>query len=182
MKKLIVMLGAVACAIGVQAATLNWTITGVKFSSDATSDLTKYTALLYFSDAVGTVGSTFDTVAQTDAIAALTGSGVASGYVLAKNLNSAGAATGATGLSSAFGAGDSVTGYAIILDGSIDNYSNYIIAGPATATFTSATGAKALGFGTQASAAWQSAAVPEPTSSLLMLVGLAGLALRRKRS
>ena len=29
---------------------------------------------------------------------------------------------------------------------------------------------------------WQTAAVPEPTSGLLMLVGLAGLALRRKRA
>lgn len=59
-------------------------------------------------------------------------------------------------------------------------------------TFTSATKAvKALDVGTaniafgnmttqtQASGAW--AAVPEPTSGLLMLLGMAGLALRRKR-
>ena len=31
-------------------------------------------------------------------------------------------------------------------------------------------------------ASWSTAAVPEPTSGLLMLVGLAGLALRRKRA
>ena len=31
-------------------------------------------------------------------------------------------------------------------------------------------------------ASWGSQAVPEPTSGLLMLVGLAGLALRRKRA
>ena len=30
--------------------------------------------------------------------------------------------------------------------------------------------------------AWASASVPEPTSGLLMLVGLAGLALRRRRA
>lgn len=35
-------------------------------------------------------------------------------------------------------------------------------------------------YGTFSSAGWQ--AVPEPTSGLLMLVGLAGLALRRKRA
>jgi hypothetical protein len=34
----------------------------------------------------------------------------------------------------------------------------------------------------KAEGAWQAVAVPEPTSGLLMLVGLAGLALRRRRS
>jgi hypothetical protein len=32
------------------------------------------------------------------------------------------------------------------------------------------------------SSGWQAVAVPEPTSGLLMLVGLAGLALRRRRA
>lgn len=35
---------------------------------------------------------------------------------------------------------------------------------------------------TQNAANWTTAAVPEPTSGLLMLVGLAGLALRRRRA
>ena len=36
--------------------------------------------------------------------------------------------------------------------------------------------------GTGSSTAWSTAAVPEPTSGLLMLLGMAGLALRRRRA
>ncbi len=180
MKKLMIALGAIACAAGLQAATLNWSIAGVPASTAGGSDLTKYTALLYFTSGSGTVGSTFTTVNQADVIKSLTGSSVATGYSLSKALNSSGVAAGATGLSSAFGAGDSVTGFAVILDGSVDSYSNYIITSSQTATFTSATGAKVLGFGSQASATWTAAAVPEPTSGLLLLLGMAGLALKRK--
>lgn len=39
-----------------------------------------------------------------------------------------------------------------------------------------------LGSATAAATAWSSAAVPEPTSGLLMLLGVAGLALRRRRA
>ena len=42
-----------------------------------------------------------------------------------------------------------------------------------------ATQTKAVGF---TGGSWTTAAVPEPTSGLLMLVGIAGLALRRRRS
>ena len=62
-------------------------------------------------------------------------------------------------------------------------------------TFTSAavtvtasdTGTATIDFGnqktaTQASGAWATESVPEPTSGLLMLLGVAGLALRRRRA
>ena len=43
-----------------------------------------------------------------------------------------------------------------------------------------ATATTVLSFGTQAAQTWT--AVPEPTSGLLMLLGMAGLALRRRRA
>ena len=58
-----------------------------------------------------------------------------------------------------------------------------------TATFTSAMDVDVAGmslnlFGdsTAAATAWTGAAVPEPTSGLLLLLGMAGLALKRKRA
>ena len=50
----------------------------------------------------------------------------------------------------------------------------------AQATTTPTVGFGNMATATQAAGAW--AAVPEPTSGLLMLLGMAGLALKRKRA
>jgi hypothetical protein len=55
-------------------------------------------------------------------------------------------------------------------------------AGSAQATSTTTVAFANMADATKNAANWQSAAVPEPTSGLLMLVGLAGLALRRRRA
>ena len=180
MKKIMIMLGAAVMAACVQAAALNWTVTTVPGVTEG-ADLTKYTAVLYFTEGAGTVGSTFTTVNKDDVIASLQAGQLAAGYSLAKNLNAAGAATGATGLSSAFDNGDSLTGFVVLLDGSVDNFNNYIVTADKSAAWTSSTGAKTMVFGSQASAEW-TAAAPEPTSGLLLLLGVAGLALRRRRA
>lgn len=182
MKKLIIALGAVVCAASIQAASLNWSITQVQATSEGGSDLTTYTALLYFSAGSGTVGGTLTTVTKDNVIASLDGSSVLSGYVISKSLSSSGAVGGATNASSSFGSGDSVTGFAVILDGTVDSYSNYIVTDDVPISWTSSTGSKMMAFGSQASATWTAAAVPEPTSGLLMLLGVAGLALRRRRA
>jgi hypothetical protein len=106
----------------------------------------------------------------------------------ANNSAAAGAFTGATGLPTTFSSG-SLTAFAVVVDSTdLASAQNYFLAGNGsekTATFTSATGMKMLNWGsqatiTQAAGGWTSTAVPEPTSGLLLLLGMAGLALKRK--
>ena len=80
--------------------------------------------------------------------------------------------------------------YAVIWDASsIADAKNYIVSDNYTATASAAGNPVNMSFGAMTAttsankflnSTWQ--AVPEPTSGLLMLVGLAGLALRRKRA
>ena len=80
--------------------------------------------------------------------------------------------------------------YAVIWDASsIGDAKNYIVSDNYTATASAAGNPVNMTFGAMTAttssnkflnSSWQ--AVPEPTSGLLMLVGLAGLALRRRRA
>ena len=80
--------------------------------------------------------------------------------------------------------GSTVGAFLIFVD---DEQANYLVAqnngnDVLSKTVASGEGAYNFAFGSQASNAngWQS--IPEPTSGLLLLVGVAGLALRRRRS
>ena len=64
---------------------------------------------------------------------------------------------------------------------------DYTFTSPTKTVMAQATSTQSIAFGnmstaSQASGAWTTAAVPEPTSGLLMLLGMAGLALRRRRA
>jgi len=61
----------------------------------------------------------------------------------------------------------------------IDGVDAFVKAGFASGTYKDTTGLQFSNLGTQ-QANWT--AVPEPTSGLLMLLGMAGLALRRRRA
>ena len=84
---------------------------------------------------------------------------------------------------------ESVTAYLVIVDAAtVDAASNYLVAkvnGTGSEYITQAfgtSGNKTFSFGAQAAnTGWQAIAVPEPTSGLMLLLGVAGLALRRRR-
>lgn len=192
MKKIIIALGA-ALTIGMtHAATLNWALSGVTLP-ESTTAASGVSAYLFLTAASGNVLSYVDGASLTT-IAAVEnaikgGTFTGTGAYVHQNLSTAGAATAATGVSTQFTTGDSLTGFAVIFDNADPaSAENYMIAQNSagvqelTATWGSAIGAQTLIFGSQSAngATWQ--AVPEPTSGLLLLLGMAGLALKRKRA
>ncbi|MBO5906398.1 MAG: PEP-CTERM sorting domain-containing protein [Kiritimatiellae bacterium] len=156
MKKIMIMLAVVAAAVVANAASFNWQAANI-YGSDMTTKYSGSVELYAVIDGVDTLVST----ATANA-----------GAILKAN----------TGFESdKFAVGE--------------YYDFYFVFEDAGKTFTSAMKADVLAqlsstvtvnFGnmqsqTQNAANWSSADVPEPTSGLLLLLGVAGLALRRKQ-
>ena len=180
---------AVAMAAVAQAANVNWAIGNVFSASDSTAKVAASSVSAWlFVTANSTDVTTGIPVTTLAAVQGVLDSGDLTGLsslAAAHNSNAAvGGVSGATGLTG-FSSG-TLTAFAVVIDSTdlatAENY--FLVNGGETksATFTSATGAKALAFGDQTSitqAGWT--AVPEPTSGILLLLGMAGLALRRKQ-
>lgn len=193
MKKLMIACVAVAMAAVAQAASVNWTIGNVFLPADSTAKVaTGSVSAWLFVTANSTDVTTGIPVTTLAAVQAVLDSGDLTGLssLAAAHGNnvSAGTISGATGLPTTFSSG-TLTAFAVVVDStdltSAENY--FLVSGGATktATFTSATGMKMLAWGDQTSytqGAGKWTAVPEPTSGLLMLLGMAGLALRRKHA
>ena len=187
MKKLLIMAAAAVSAVAVHAATVSWTITNVAYDSTPAAG----TAYVFF-----VAGSTADTSwvaaldgkAGADVASAVTSHAAAISYTP----NNAGTYSYTTGQgftpqsNSALGltGGTQYTAYAVIFDTTdIADGSHFMVTGTRTATTfdDSSSSNRAFAIGSQASATWYTVA-PEPTSGLLMLIGMAGLALRRRRA
>ena len=181
MKKLMIALAAIAMAVSVNAATVNWGSGTIKLPSGANAKAT-VAASLFIVDATtyATYAAYTDAAALSDAI------------YTAYNGKSAQQTATSNGKSIAnlsygdYSSGDSV--YALVLYTTTENEAAYWMGNYATTTFESAQDksigqlANLLGGSSSTATAWSTAAVPEPTSGLLLLLGMAGLALKRKRA
>ena len=178
MKKILTIVAAVLSISIVNAASVTWTLSGVQ-TSDGSGNASGYLAMV------------FDAATSQDAvISAILAKDTATLGTLANDWSQTTTSSAAGFMRSAgngsYSAGDSFGAYLVIFDaGAVADAENYFITQTKTGTIA-ANGANAtLAFGTYgnqvaAGSSWQ--AVPEPTSGLLMLVGLAGLALRRRRA
>lgn len=183
MKKIMILAASVMMAAASQAATVGWSMaTGsATYANNAymffvigqngTESIAAITALLDAGTSVDTYAFGAGTVGNTGNASTTT---AASGKTL-----DAGTYTSFFVLfdSDAPTAGDSK--YAVVSGAS--NLTKTIAATTASVTFASGSAASILGNADN----WKSygsSAVPEPTSGLLMLLGMAGLALRRKHA
>jgi hypothetical protein len=177
MKKLIIAAAISIVATVSQAATASWGFTAIPATEKSAA-------------AAGWVG--YLMAADTwSAFSALNDSAKAS-YVTANYLATATttSARGVVGLSGtgygSFSAGDTFNGYSVIFSNADATKADYIAYSTVQSATVNAAGANisivgsfaTLTSATGASGGW--VAVPEPTSGLLLLLGMAGLAIRRK--
>ena len=171
MKKLLVILAAIAMAGATQAAVFSWKLsTGSTYASMKVYGIAGASA--------ESVLSAFSSKAATDWSAVVDG------------LNAVTAGTGSRGVAngSTDGVADGDKIVFAIIDGDIADGSKYFVTSeytiPSGATYTPPASGTTTTFSVNlaGSGTFSAESVPEPTSGLLMLLGMAGLALKRKRA
>lgn len=187
MKK-IMLIAAIVCAAAVNAATVNWN-TGMTIKPDGSTTAASGTLNIYVWTVTESVynSTALDDIWDTYGNATI---GSITGFTASKT-GLAGAAGGKAAINDV---PNSTTLYGIIIttydsdkDGTVDLYAANKAIGTVndSGTATSPGGlAKFVGGGASGTpVTWsEPSAIPEPTTGLLVLLGVAGLALRRRRA
>ena len=177
MKKLMIAAAVALVATFAQAAAVGWTLAGASDFKDGN-----------YAIFVGALGTSVDTATIKAAIVEAGGLSGVEGAFATGSITSAGginAPATTSGKSITYSGEGTDRYYAVIFvedaDGTIASFS-----GEKYVDLTNNTTSKTWNFGTQATAfgnnEFDIGAVPEPTSGLLLILGVAGLALKRKRA
>lgn len=188
MKKLMVALVTVAVGMMANAASYNWSAdSGRLFNgtggTGSANYITSGTAYLLFTSDL--TQSALVTAYAADAA-------TAASTVSTKAVSTGSVGSDARIASSSFTADKTTdqTAYFVVFNGdkmyvSITADAGYMAVGASTIAFDSLSASSKLSFDSASgysAAGWYTQSVPEPTSGLLMLLGMAGLALRRRRA
>ena len=185
MRKLIIAFAGIVAAVAVNAASMNWSLS-YSYESGADTDSGPF--------ANGWLVAIFDSgnaaTSTSDAITALLAGDAASAvstYAVSTATTDADGAASRYGVTFSGNAGDTLTAFLVLFDASTAaSASNFIVsdAVSAVAPLSGAAGTFDFDdFTKSASGTWTATgAAPEPTSGLLMLLGMAGFALRRRRA
>ena len=187
MKKLIIALGIIVGVCSVQAAQIKWSASNLfsGYSVTEGTTTTKYTGTVYLFDAA-TIGQDALFAAVAEDVSSFTAKAIGSA-----TMTTAGVVPATT---TTYGsAGTSYDFYFAVLEGDalyLSNVKSVTTSGSETVATTVAFGTQNNSSTTFSATALSStyagaghwSAVPEPTSGLLMLLGMAGLALRRRRA
>ena len=195
MKKLMIVMAVALCATAMQAATVSWALTSKDtFKMQDGSSAKGITVYI-----LNTAGSDYSTLLAgiADGSKKATDVTSASSYVDSKATGTSNAQAGKIGSGTSFiestiagnGKGESYSLAFLVFDTTSDPSKTYYYVSSAqsasgyggSSEFIQANASKAQWTSSNAGGTWTEVA-PEPTSGLLMLVGIGALALRRRKA
>ena len=183
MKKLMILAVAIAASVVANAAAVSWDSGTIALPDSTQAGKGAVSAYLFIVDAdtYNAYAAYTDATKLSDDIYA-TYKGSMGSADATKNSTAKGVANLDDGVDRTAG-----TYYGVVLYTTTQDAKDYWMGNYASATIEASqdvsVGNLALKMGGTGNAtAWSTAAVPEPTSGLLMLLGMAGLALRRRRA
>ena len=163
------------------AATLNWNVANV-WTTAGDQRAEGYLGYLFIesqSSDFGALTASVDTIKNL-----IQQRGDLSPYIAFSSTTKNGSLSGPTEYNSkAFKEGDSLTGFVVVFDSSrYEDATHFMVTSTKSVTFTSSSGGKSLGFGSQTGATWiPISAVPEPATGTLMIISGAALIVGSRR-